>query len=57
MPYVLYIFRDKLGNQNKEVENGIEAIVKRLNSIWSEEGWFEEYGVSDIGYSFYHSSI
>ena len=46
----LYIFRDKLGNQNKEVENGIEAIVKRLNSIWSEEGWFEEYGASDIGY-------
>ena len=46
----LYTYYEKLGNQSKEVNNGIELILTKLNNIWCEEGWFEEYGGSDVGY-------
>ena len=33
-------------NENHNLEN----ILKRLRTIWNDEGWFKEYAGSDIGY-------
>ena len=35
-------------NENKN--HNLENILKKLRTIWNEEGWFGEYSGSDIGY-------
>ena len=46
----LYLYCDKLDNTNKQISDGINLILTKLKSIWNDEGWFEEYVASDIGY-------
>lgn len=49
--YALTLYDQKIEFGNKIVLRGIENIVNKLNSIWFQEGWFQEYDGADIGYS------
>ena len=43
-------FSKYLETDNKIVLKGISDISEKLEKIWHEEGWLEEYGGADIGY-------
>lgn len=49
--YALTLYDQKIENGNKIVLKGVENIVNKLNDIWVQEGWFQEYDGADIGYS------
>jgi len=46
----LSIYSEHIDAKNKVVKKGISNIVTKLRSLWSNEGWIQEYGAADIGY-------